>query len=336
MRIFSIGSRVFSWCVLAAGLFSFGFFVLVVCAAERDVLLDGSSGERVKNPLIGMVLQNLENPIYQDLEINARQFCLGRGQCRVASGGSLGYQEGNTQRVWLKQLIEERVDALIVSPSVGRELIPQLVQAKKRGIPVVNIGGRFDAEQLARNRLIIPWVGPDNTAAARAIAQLLVQRLPPASKVAILAGAPGHYASYDRIRAARSWLKSKKINVVAVETAHWQKDCAELVTQNLLIRFPDLGAVIAINDEMALGALRAVDLVKPGKVLITGFDGHPQVLDFIRSGKILATVDWYPDRIGIYAIEKLLSGVPGDRKTPWRLLVKEDLMATGKAGGPIH
>ncbi|MCL6271638.1 substrate-binding domain-containing protein [Sansalvadorimonas sp. 2012CJ34-2] len=142
------------------------------------------------------------------------------------------------------------------------------------------------------------------------MAQLLVQRLPAGAKVAIIAGPPGHQASYERLRVARGWLKSNKLKVIAVEAAHWNRERAESVAMKLLEKYLDLDAIMTMNDDMALGALRAADLVKPGKVLITGFDGEECVLAAIRSGKILATVDWYPDRQGIYAIKKCWQELP--------------------------
>ncbi|MCG8531005.1 MAG: substrate-binding domain-containing protein, partial [Desulfovibrionales bacterium] len=251
------------------------------------------------------------------------------GKCRLVSGGGLGSQDETSQRVWLKQLVAERVAGIVVAPVGGQKLLKQLAKARKKGITVVNIGGRFDPEMLTRNRLLIPWVGPDNSAAARAVAQLLVQRLRPEARVAILAGTPGHQVSYERVRAARAWLKSCGLKVVAIEAAHWQKGRAEATTMDLLSRFPDLDAILAVNDEMALGALKAVGRVKPGRVLITGFDGEKRALNLIRAGKMLATIDWYPDQQGVYGIQKLLSGTAGDKMTPWRLLIREDLVGHG-------
>ncbi len=289
------------------------------------------SGSPVR--VIGMVLYGLENPAYQKLEENARQFCRSSGRCRLLSGGALSVQDEAAQRIWFKQLLAEKVDGLVVAPSGGQKLVAQLVRAKKKGIQVVSIGCRFNPELLARNRLLIPWVGPDNGAAARALAQLLVDRLPAGAKVAILAGPPGHQASYERVKAARNWLKSHKLKVVAVEAAHWQPDRAEASVRALLGKIPDLDAIMAMSDGMARGALRAVDLVKPGRVLVTGFDGDDQVLNLIRSGKMLATVDWYPDRQGIYGIKKLLASTSGDMSTPWRLLIREDLVADKVSAG---
>ncbi|MCL6271639.1 hypothetical protein M3P05_17110 [Sansalvadorimonas sp. 2012CJ34-2] len=110
----------------------------------------------IKIPVIGMVLCGLEQPAYQKLEEYARQYCRSSGQCRILSGGALGNTDDSSQRIWLKQLVAEKVDGLIIAPSGGSGLIGQLVQAKRKGIPIVNIGSRFDQERLGRQRLIMP------------------------------------------------------------------------------------------------------------------------------------------------------------------------------------
>ena len=307
-----------------------GLFHTCVMAAVVMPFANGAEtplhrGDQSSPPVVGLVLHGLENPVYQKLEEQARLFCKsGGGYCRLLSGGPLGEREVATQKQWMRQLLAEKVNGLVIAPISSRSLVPVLIDAKKRGVRMVNIGSRLDPELLSRNRLIIPWVGPDNGAAARCIAQLLVDRLGADKSVAILAGPPGELASFERVSAAKGVLRKAGLKVVAVESGQWDATLAQEKVMALMCKHPDLSAVFSASDAMALGAMRAADL-KNRKLLITGFGGDSRVLDFIRAGRILATVDWYPDRQGVYAIEKLFAGTPGDKKTPWRLLTRQDL-----------
>ncbi|WP_281648697.1 substrate-binding domain-containing protein [Parendozoicomonas sp. Alg238-R29] len=290
----------------------------------------GRKGGYRQVPVIGMVLHGLDGFIYQQLEKEAKLYCeervaSGASRCRVISGGSLDNRDIAAQKQWFKQLMVQKVDGLIVAPVGTRALIPQLIEAKKKGVSVVNIDSRLDPELLSRNRLIIPRVGPDNTSAARNLASYLAQKVGKGGKVAILSGSPGELASFERVVAAKSVLGGAGIKVVAVKSAEWDALKAQDVTMALLDKFRDLDGIFAANDAMALGAMRAADL-KNIPLSITGFDGDPQLLNYVRTGRILATVDWYPGQQGIYAIEKIFDRTSSDRKTPWRLLVQSDLV----------
>ncbi len=283
--------------------------------------------------VIGLVLHGLENPAYQDLEEESRSFCERTARCRLMSGGPLNNQDVATQKQWLRQLIASNVDALVIAPISTRALFPVLKTAAKKGIAMVNIGARMDRESLGRNRVIIPWVGPDNRAAARQLAEALAMHLNPGDQVALLGGTPGQSISYERVDSARRTLRRLGMKVVAVESADWKTERALEKTQLLLGRFKNLKGLVAANDEMALGALRAADL-QQYKLKVVGFDADPAILPLVNAGRIMATIDWSPRQQGVFAIEKLLAdrsagktaglpeNVPGDYHTPWKLLTR--------------
>ncbi|MTI13772.1 substrate-binding domain-containing protein [Sansalvadorimonas verongulae] len=281
-------------------------------------------------PVIGFVLQELGSSAYQQLEEQAKAYCeeelaSGQARCQLISGGALDGRDVAVQKQWFKQLLLKKVNSLVIAPVSTKALIPQLIEARKRGIPVVNIGSRFDLQLLVRNRLQVPWVGPDNAAAARTIASHLAKTLESGDKVIILAGPPGELMSFTRVSSAKKVLGNAGVNVVAVESGQWDSDRAQAVTLRLLDKYSDLKGVFAASDNMALGAMRAGDL-KGIKLKVTGFGGDPRLLDYVRTGRILATIDWYPRQQGVYAIDKLLNGsLVDDRMTPWRLIVSSDL-----------
>ena len=308
-------------------------FLFVVLLISAPFILAENPKENINTkevPVIGLVLQGLDSVAYQQLEALARAYCQDSGvkeqpRCQLVSGGSLDTQNAALQKQWLAQLLLRKVDALVVDPVSTKPLITKLIEARKRGIPVVNIGSSFDPELLARNRLSIPSVGPDNTSAARTLASYLAKAVGAGGKVVILAGSPGEPVSYIRVSSAKRVLQAAGVNIVDVASAGGDETRAQEILLQLLKKYPDLNGVFAANGSMALGAMRAGDL-KGVKLKIVGFDNGPRLLDYVRAGKILATIDWHPERQGVYAIEKLLSGkLVEDRRTPWRLLVQSDL-----------
>ena len=304
--------------------------LFVVLLLSAPLALAESPKGKKGVPVIGLVLQGLDSVAYQQLEALARAYCQEnvikeQPRCQLMSGGSLDTQNAALQKQWLAQLLMRKVDALIIAPVSTKPLIAKLIEARKRGIPVVNIGSGFDPELLARNRLNIPEVGPDNASASKALASYLAKAVGAGGKVVILAGSPGEQVSYIRVSSAKRVLQAAGVRVVAVESAQWDGVKAQDIVLRLLKAFPDLNGVFSANGAMALGAMRAGDL-KNVKLEIAGFDSDPKVLDYLRAGRILATIDWYPERQGVYAIKKLLDGaLMEDRKTPWRLLVQSDL-----------
>ena len=312
------------------GVWLFALLLMTACWAFAGEPGQERTTEGESVPVIGFVLQGLGSTAYQQLEEQARVFCeeevaRGRARCQLVSGGALDDRDVAVQKQWLKQLLLKKVSGLVIAPVNTKALIPQLIEARKRGVPMVNIGSRFDPEQLARNRLRIPWVGPDNAAAARTMASYLAKTLEKGDKVAILAGPPGELVSYTRVSAAKKVLRNAGLDVVAVESGQWGKARAQDVTLHLMEKYPDLKGVFSASDSMALGVMRAGDL-KGVKLKVTGFGGDPRLLDYVRTERVLATIDWYPARQGVYAIEKLLDGsLVEDRLTPWRLIVPSDL-----------
>jgi ribose transport system substrate-binding protein len=121
------------------------------------------------------------------------------------------------------------------------------------------------------------------------------------------------------------------ITVVDVQSAGWEQSPGNTVTSALLSEHPDLDAILASNDNMALGAAAAVRQAgKSGRVQIVGFDNIEAIREMIRDGRVLATADQHGDQLAVFGIEyalQILGGeaVPEDRQTPVDLVTSESL-----------
>jgi len=133
-------------------------------------------------------------------------------------------------------------------------------------------------------------------------------------------------------------MEAAGMEIVTVQSAQWEMEKANAVTSAILTSHPDLDAILASNDSMALGAAAAVKAAGRGdSVEIVGFDNISAVQAMIREGRILATADQHADRLAVYGIEAALGALrgespPEDRNTPVDLITAESLSAEEDKG----
>ena len=114
------------------------------------------------------------------------------------------------------------------------------------------------------------------------------------------------------------------------------------MAQNLLQAHPEIDAIFAANDEMALGAVEAVDAAQRlGDVVVIGFDAIPDALDNIRAGRLLGSVAQFPSEMGrlgvAYAVALLRDGVqpPSEVLTKVELIDRDNVDEFEKAAAPL-
>jgi ribose transport system substrate-binding protein len=226
----------------------------------------------------------------------------------------------------VEQMVAQGVDAIVIAPADSRALVPALAKAQRQGIVVVNIDNKLDAETLKQAGIAIPFVGPDNRAGARSVGAALAGRLQRGDKVAILEGIPTAFNAQQRRLGFEDAMRDAGMTVVSVQSAHWEQDEANTISAAMLREHPDLRAILASNDNMALGAAAAVRQAgKTGKVDVVGFDNIAAVQQLVKDGRVLATADQHADRLAVYGIEyalRILRGEtkPQDMQTPVDLI----------------
>jgi ribose transport system substrate-binding protein len=229
------------------------------------------------------------------------------------------------------EMIGQGIDAIVIAPADSKALVSACKRAQEAGIVVVNIDNKLDAEVLADQGIKVPFVGPDNRAGARKVAEYLAARLKQSDQVGLLEGIRTAFNGHQRKLGFEEAMRSAGISIVASQTAQWEIDQANRVASAMLSEHPQIKALLCCNDSMALGALAAVKAAgRTGEVLIIGFDGISAIQTAIKDGSILATAEQHPAQIGIRGIElalKLLrhEAPPGDATTPVDLVTAETL-----------
>jgi len=226
------------------------------------------------------------------------------------------------------QMIARRVKAIVIAPADSRALVTVLKRAKDASILVINIDNKLDADALKQAGLSVPFVGPDNREGARKVGEVLNQKLKAGDKVAIIEGIPTAFNGQQRRLGFEEAIKAAGLNLVSVQSGNWEMEKANNVAAAILSEHPDLKALYCANDNMALGAVAAIQAAgKTGSVLVVGFDNIAAIKPMLASGRVVATADQHADQLAVFGIEaglKILSGAapPADLTTKVDLVTK--------------
>jgi len=287
-------------------------------------------------PRVALVMKSLANEFFVTMAEGAEAHHAAHDAEYDLVVNGIRNESDITQQVALvEQMIGAGVDAIVIAPTDSRALVPVLRRARQAGIVVVNIDNKLDAATLQEAGLTIPFVGPDNRAGARAVGDALARRLRPGDPVAILEGVPTAFNAQQRRQGFEDAMAAGGMRVVGVQSGQWEQAAGNTAAAGFINAHPDLRAILASNDNMALGAAAAIRQAgREGQILLVGFDNIEAVRAMVRDGRVLATADQHADRLAVYGIEyalQLLRGGadPQDRQTPVDLVTGETLVGAG-------
>lgn len=211
----------------------------------------------------------------------------------------------------LEDQLRRGVSVLIVAPTGSAQVVPVLEQAASRKIPVILVD--TDAPFAGK----VSYIGTDNRAGG-ALAARYIARTVGAGSVALVHGVPGNQSQDDRAAGFEEALRQAAgIQLVARQPANSERALGMTVMENILTAHPDLKAVFATNDQMALGAMEAVEARGlGGKVAIVGFDATEEAVRAIQAGKMSASVAQRPSEMGRLSVEAALALLDGKAVEP--------------------
>lgn len=282
-------------------------------------------------PRIALVLKTLNSPFFIEMQRGADEAARRLGVDLVVQAAEREVDVERQMQI-VENLIQTRIDALALTPAGSREVVPAVGKANAAGIPVVIVDTRLDGRAAADAGVTTSsFVGSDNFRGGQLIGEYLVKASGGTSKVAILEGIPGHETGDSRIKGFRDAIKgSPGIEVVASQTANWEREQGFGVFQNILQAHPEVDTVFACNDMMALGAVEAIAAAgRTGRIRVLGFDAVRDARRALVAGTMEASVAQYPDEMGRTAVEtavKILKGeaVPADIVVRIGLVTKEN------------
>ena len=292
----------------------------VLAGCNRGDTTSGAGGTAGK-PTVALVVKTLNNPFFSEMQKGAEDAAKKAGVTLIVQAADREVDVERQMQI-IENLIERKVGALCITPSGSREIVPVIVKANNANVPVLIVDTRADEKALAAaGGRIATFIGSDNYDGGRIAGAFVIEKLGGKGNVAVLEGIAGHETGDARLRGFREALAGAPgMKIVASQPANWERDQGFNVFQNILQANPDVNALFACNDLMALGATEAIAAAgKTGKIVVVGFDAQPEARAAIKKGTMAATVAQFPARMGASAVEnaaKLLRGEKIEAFTP--------------------
>ncbi|WP_049621308.1 ribose ABC transporter substrate-binding protein RbsB [Frateuria defendens] len=269
--------------------------------------------------VVGLALSTQNNPFFVELKQGAEQAAKEAGLTLTVVDAQ---DDPAKQIASVEDLIQKKVAVILLNPTDSSALSGAVQEANQAHIPVITLDRSVDNGQVASH------IASDNVAGGGKAADFLRQALGNKGNVIELQGVPGTSAARDRGQGFEGALKGSGLRVIASQPANFDRAQGLSVTENLLQAHPDVQAIFAQNDEMALGAARALEGAKRDNVLVVGFDGTPDGMQAVKDGKLAATVAQQPGmigRIGVQTAKSLIDNQPVEAKiaVPLKLVSKD-------------
>lgn len=260
-----------------------------------------SQGDEKK---IGVVVSTLNNPFFVDLVEGAKQQAAALGYKLIV----LDSQNDPAKELSnVEDLITNKVDLVILNPSDSDASVRSGKSCQDAGIPIITVDRSINDFKSNAH------IASDNVSGGKIAAQYIVDILGSGQPVVELEGVPGSSAARER---GYGFNMNKELNVVLKQVANFDRVQGLNVMENIIQTGTDFKAVFAHNDEMALGALKALESAGKNDVIVVGFDAIDDAKEAIKAGKMSATIAQKPKEIGKTAIDVaklILSGtVPQD------------------------
>ena len=211
-------------------------------------------------------------------------------------------------------MLERQPDAMITAAINSTILLPCLKRANDMGIPVVDLDGNLDHVIAADAGVEITFsIGSDNVAAGGQGAEWLVSQLgaDASGPILVIEGLSGNITGQKRASGFADKLAelAPGLEIVASLPGDWDRGKAANITNDILASHPDLVAIFAANDGMALGAVETVYAAgKGGDVIVIGVDGNSDAVKSIKAGRLNASVAQLPYLVGKQAVEMVKAG----------------------------
>ena len=230
----------------------------------------------------------------------------------------------------MEDLIALGVDGIVANPIDVDSLTPAINRAAEAGIPVAT----FDRAAVGANYSF--YVGCDDVAGGRMIADFVAEKLGGKGKIILITGSPGSSPQLDRSKGFKEQLqKYPGLEIVFEQTGEFFREKGMQVMEDAIQAVPDFNAVVSQNDDMMLGAIQALKTagIDRSKYIITGYDGVPDGLRAVRDGEADCTVQ-YPIAQAPEVLERLVRYLRGEKPAekdyempPW--IITKDNLETG-------
>ena len=288
------------------GLFTvFSVFLMVASGCQYATIGRPTSSDKVekkaaKDVKIGVSVSTLSNPFFVNLKKGIDSEAK-KNNSKVETFDA--QNDSSKQNNQISDLITKDVDVIIVSPVDSDAIVSSVKKANQAGIPVIACDRGSNGGEL------LTTVASDNVKAGKMAADFLAEQVGDNAKVAELEGTPGADAAVQRGKGFDGQIKGK-LDLVAKQSANFDRAKGLNTTQNILQAHSDVKGIFAQNDEMALGAVKAV---QGQDIKIVSIDGTPDGLAAVKKGTITGIVAQQPKTEGELAVKAAYKHYRGEK-----------------------
>ncbi|WP_214872949.1 ribose ABC transporter substrate-binding protein RbsB [Exiguobacterium sp. s140] len=284
-----------------AWLLALTMVLMAACSTEQP----GSSSETETKDgdyEIGLSISTLNNPFFVALKEGAEEQANEMdATLTVADAQNDAAKQVND----VEDMIQKGMDLILINPTDSEAVGAAVQAANDAGIPVITV------DRNAETGDVVAHVASDNVAGGQLAGDYMVELVGEGQKVVELEGIPGASATRDRGQGFNEAIDGK-LEVVAKQSANFDRAEGLTVMENILQDNKDIVAVFAHNDEMALGAVQALEAAGMSDVKVIGFDATDDAVKAVEGGTMAATVAQKPAEIGKLGVAAAINHLKGE------------------------
>lgn len=271
---------------------------------------------------MGLSLSTMNNPFFVQLKKGAQAEAKRQHVDLTVTDAQ---NDASKQANQLQNFTSQNLDAVIVNAVDSKAAVAPVKGVLNAGIPVLAADRSVDGAD------VVATVASDNVHGGELAARTLAGQLGGKGTVVVLQGQAGTSAARERGKGFRQGLKNYPgLKVVARQPADFDRAKGLDVMTNLLQSHPHVDGVFAQNDEMALGAVKALGSRAGSTVKVVGFDGTPDGLKAVKDGRLTATVAQQPEKLGEMAVRNAVQAakkadVHKQVKVPVKVITKDNV-----------
>jgi ribose transport system substrate-binding protein len=253
---------------------------------------------------IGLSVSTLNNPFFVTLKDGADKAAKEAGATLVV----VDAQNDTAKQIsGIEDLIQKKVSVILINPTDSDAIVTAVQSANKANIPVITV------DRAANGGTVVTHIASDNVKGGKMAGDFILKTLGDKGNLVELQGIAGTSAARDRGKGFHDAVDGKAgVKVTASQPADFDRAKGLSVMENILQGNKDIQAVFAHNDEMALGALQAIQ--SSGKnIAVVGFDATDDAVKAVNDGKLAATVAQKPASIGDTAVKTALKVLKGEQ-----------------------
>ena len=262
---------------------------------------------------IALVISTLDNPFFVTLKEGAEKQAKALDYDLVV----LDSQNDPAKELANVEDISVRgVKVLLINPTDSDAVGNAIAVANQKKLPVIT------RDRAANKGQVIAHIASDNTAGGEMAGNYIAEKLGKGAKIIQLEGIAGTSAARERGAGFAKAAQAHDFKILASQPADFDRSKGLNVMENLLTAQPEVQGVFAQNDEMALGALRAIQAAGKKDLILVGFDGTDDGVKAVKGGKMAATIAQQPDKIGeigVQTADKVLKGEKVEASIPVEL-----------------